>query len=590
MGKERVPRWQAVTRAGILLGLALLMAGFVVRDVRAREFVRADYLALGLWIAGAVLAVGGAVLNYRMFISLLSRRRTAEGVNFGLTVVLALALAGLLCFITSRKFARLDWTGKGTFTLHSKTRNILESLERDVTVTVLFAPSDDRLTNHALDSTMDLLEEFRSLTGRVTVQRVNWMQPGDQQRWEELRQQIGEDYVPDFSVVFTTEEFHEIVPLDKVVTFAMGRVQFTSEDAFAGALTKLTERRRATVYFLTGHGERPIEAEEPSPMPMRPQEAGRAAEAAYSLSRLARALRNDNYEVKTLNLAGEGAVPEDCDVLFVAGPRAPFSDEELKALRTYLDERDGRAVFMLDPVAVTGESSRLEALLARYDVVAHTDAVCTTNQPTVLGVMQSNQVPVLEDGLADHPITSDLKNYTVGLQYACPLTVEESAGPPGGPEGPGPTARKLLWSAITWGERDYRPDPRAVAQYEEGRDVSPPAVVAAVVAPQPPPQMGPVPPAMAEQMPGPKIVVIGSSLSFVNRVVQLEPANRYLVQNAVNWMAGKLHMLGIPPRTLEFNDVAVSEGQVAASRYIFIGGLPACFIVLGIAVWLLRRR
>ena len=41
-------------------------------------------------------------------------------------------------------------------------------------------------------------------------------------------------------------------------------------------------------------------------------------------------------------------------------------------------------------------------------------------------------------------------------------------------------------------------------------------------------------------------------------------------------------------RRMQFLDLA--PGRLAAARYIFIGGLPACFIVLGVVVWLVRRR
>ena len=89
---------------------------------------------------------------------------------------------------------------------------------------------------------------------------------------------------------------------------------------------------------------------------------------------------------------------------------------------------------------------------------------------------------------------------------------------------------------------------------------------------------------------GPKLLVIGSSDSFINGVAERYPANLILLRNAVNWMAGKTHMLGIPPKSMEMNFAQASESRIMAGRYIFIGGLPACIIVLGLAVWLVRRR
>lgn len=41
-------------------------------------------------------------------------------------------------------------------------------------------------------------------------------------------------------------------------------------------------------------------------------------------------------------------------------------------------------------------------------------------------------------------------------------------------------------------------------------------------------------------------------------------------------------------RRMRFFDM--TPAHVAAARYVFIGGLPACFVVLGVLVWLVRRR
>jgi hypothetical protein len=585
MARERPARWLVITRVGILLGLVLLIAGFVVRDIRGRTLVGTQYVVMGLWIAGAVLAVGGAALNYKMFVDAFRRRRAAEGLNFAVTVVLALGLAGLLCFISTRRFARLDWTGTRTYSLHSKTVNVLRGLDRDVEATIVFEPSDDPLVERAVESTRDMLDEFKAVSRHVTVREVNWMEAGDRQRWEELHQRIGGEDVPNFAVVFTTAESHEAVPLGKIVSAPFGQVEFSGEDAFASALTKLTEAKRATVYFLTGHGERPTEAEGPGPMPEN--QPGIMSGPEYSLSRFSKALQKDNYELKPLNLAAGGPVPEDCAALVIAAPKTPFSDAETRALKAYFDERNGSALVLLDPKAMAGGSTNLPDLLGAYGVRPHTEALGISNFRTGMGGIQSPDVVVLPDGMAEHPITRDLKNYTLVLHYVCPLEIVQSPGMP-------PKAQKLLSGPAgpevqNWGEADFRPDSSSEAQYTPGRDVPPPLVVAAVVAPQTP-EAGPMPPELMGPTSGPKLVIIGSSLSFVNAALDKQPANLYLLMNSINWMAGKLHMLGIPPKPLEFNQVGASDSQVAAARYLFIGILPACIIVLGIGVWVMRRR
>jgi hypothetical protein len=235
---------------------------------------------------------------------------------------------------------------------------------------------------------------------------------------------------------------------------------------------------------------------------------------------------------------------------------------------------------MVDPRAVSGRRTNLPELLADYGVRTRTDALGITALETPLGLLHSAEVPVGAEGMADHDITADLKSYTISLQQACPLEVERAADP-------GSRVVPLLRGTVSWGETDYRPRAEEPPAFDPERDLPPPVTVGAVVGPgEPPPGL---PPGMEEAAEGARLVVIGSSLSFVNDALAMQPANLYLLQNAVNWAARK-ERLGIPGRTIETLPAQVTEGQLLAGRYLFIIGIPALIVGLGIAVWFVRRR
>jgi hypothetical protein len=65
-------------------------------------------------------------------------------------------------------------------------------------------------------------------------------------------------------------------------------------------------------------------------------------------------LADIDYSVgDSLFLARDQAVPEDCAVLVVAGPRTPFFAVEVEAIRTYLGE-GGAVLLLLDPLYESG--------------------------------------------------------------------------------------------------------------------------------------------------------------------------------------------------------------------------------------------
>jgi len=193
------------------------------------------------------------------------------------------------------------------------------------------------------------------------------------------------------------------------------------------------------------------------------------------------------------------------------------------------------------------------------------------------------EVRVAPDGYARHDITSDLVKYPITMQQCCPIEI--LAPQPY----PGLRVRVLLKGvSSSWGERVLADDTKAL-RYNPRQDVAGPVVMAVVAEPVSPSSHGKQTAAPSE-VTGPRLVVIGSSLSFTNAFVEKNPANLYLLQNAINWLAGKTHLLGIPPKDMDVNLLVPSPGQMRACRWIFLGLVPACLFVLGIAVWLVRRR
>ncbi len=581
--ERRTPAWRKAARAGMLVGIALVVAGVVVGDIRARAFVEADRVGQFLWVAGAVLLGVGIAADRRSVLAFVARRTMAEQANFVVVVSLSVVLAGLACYISTRRFVRMDWTGKAEHRLQSQTESILRALDRDVEATVihdLLNPAYAAVGEYVVDT----LAEFRSRTSRIQVNTIDLASAASPGQINALREKIGARDIVAPSVVFATDKGHDVVSFDSIANFdRMAPVyEFSGEAAFAGALVRLTEEDTAVLYALTGHGERGLR--EPSGPPDAPGAAASASVQGMSLSKLVEELERDLYEVKQLDLLVSGEVPEDCAALIVAGPKTPFAETELAALRRYLDEREGSVLFMLDSRLDAEVGTNLAELIGAYGVEARPDAVGLTPQLMLTpdGFVAVAEAAVVVDPLSlpRHPATRDIEAYRVLLLGSCPLRVGAGAGKPG------LQAQALLTGTpSSWGEADLDSVRAGTMEYSAAEDIGRPAVVGALVEPRPQPYG---PPDVEDG--GPKIVVLGGSESFTDYLVEQCPGNLYLALNCVNWMAGRAHMLGIPPKTVDLYAVPVSAGQQRAARYLFIGVVPACSVLLGVAVWLLRRR
>ncbi len=97
-----------------------------------------------------------------------------------------------------------------------------------------------------------------------------------------------------------------------------------NEQKLLNGLIRVTNLRRAKLYFSTGHGE------------SDPQGDGKD-----SCTHLGMALTEQGADVQKIMLAQQDSMPGDADALFILGPRMDFADQELKVLSDYL-QRGGR--------------------------------------------------------------------------------------------------------------------------------------------------------------------------------------------------------------------------------------------------------
>jgi hypothetical protein len=154
----------------------------------------------------------------------------------------------------------------------------------------------------------------------------------------------------------SAEELQEGGVLNVAIGGESVRVDAIDEQQVTGAMVKLTRTGEKVVYFVQGHGEGAIE--------------GEAGAERAGFARASEALRNENYRVESLLLASAQEVPDDADVVIVAGPQGSFFEGELETLGRYL-ARGGAVLALVDPRS----DGNLTASLAAWGVALGEDIV-----------------------------------------------------------------------------------------------------------------------------------------------------------------------------------------------------------------------
>ncbi len=303
-----------------------------------------------------------------------SKRTLIFGASSAAAVLL---VAGILIFVNllaNRYFLRWDLTRDKSQSLSAVTKALLQEVKKPLTMTAFYPEGQ-----------------------------------GDRQKAKELLQ-IYAYQNPGISFTFVDPDRNPLKAKEagfrypgNILLEYDGRRQMADrpeEGPVSDTIRKLLKTEQKKLYFLTGHGERSLEA------------SGREG-----FLNARRALENEGYAVTALNLLNQAQIPPDAAAVVIAGPQQPLFSQEIKALQAYL-EQGGRLLVMLEPFQDAG----LKEFLARYGVGLNEGIILDQNQ--VSAALGASAVMPIAIKYAGHRITRDFTNVVTIYPLARPLLLK----------------------------------------------------------------------------------------------------------------------------------------------------------------------
>lgn len=468
-------------------------------------------------------------------------RRALAPLNLAATLMLVAVLFILVNWIASRRYARWDLSQLKLSRLSSQTLQVLKSLQEPVTVTVFYQP-DQRL----YELIRDLLEAYQRQSPQMRVEYIDPEQ--DLARARQLAQQLE---IKDLNVIIfqagTRQKYlsdPELAEYDYSTFTLTGEPRvaaFKGEDAVTSAILSVSQSEQPLVWFLTGHGEKSLDAAQ-----------------AGSLTQLRQALEQQNLKLESVTLADKTDIPAEVKLLAIIGPTRRLMDSELAVLDRSLD-RGGRLLALLDPATETG----LEPLLERWGILLARDIVVDPSQQLPFGSAANLFVTTY----TQHPIVSQMKMLMTLFPLARSVRPAEPA-----PEGL--TVQALaLTSSHGWGETTID---QSTFQFEEGNDLKGPVSVAVAAE-------------RAATEPPARLVVFGDS-EFVMDGQVTNVGNRDLILGACRWLIQQEHLIGIAPKRLETVKLSITNQQLTTMLWMSLFGMPLLCGLVGGGVLFSRRR
>lgn len=486
-------------------------------------------------------------------------KRILIGFNVAIQVILAAVILVVVNMAIRRWHpAKVDLMATDYYRLSEKTRNLLKSLKSPVEVYVFFQMgSSDPVAGRVRLDVDRLLKEYEDACPQIKVTNVD--PDKDLAKAEKFATEFN---VREANVVVfvnkTKSKFikaYDLVEMDRTpYGGGSGRIRaFKGEQMFTSAIQSVVDSKQPKVYFLEGHGE-----------------GDPTAEDKMGCSEIAGYIQQDNMVVQRCSLAPTMQVPADCDVLVICGPETPFSDPELKAIMDYI-AKNGRLMVMFSAMK---PDTGLEKVVFDHGVRVENNIVVARLKDMLGGTAPLEEAYAGKYG--QHPITDNLRRVEMQTVFPLARSLERIVYPMATPE-----KVTVLVEAKPqfWGETDFAKLQQGTVEFDAAKDRKPPVTLAIAVEPAAAGDL---------EREGMRLVVFGSSAFIRNG--SLKGGNEDLFMGALNWLVKRQQLMGIAAKKPDEFGISLSPSQADALYLLVIVGFPILVGVVGVVVWVRRRK
>src|ERR1700722_4267268 len=424
------------------------------------------------------------------------RRRWKIALDMIVRTILVLAVIVMVNYLGSRFFSRF-YLSSQTQGLSARTLGILHSLTNRVIVTVYY-DKDEEL----YPTIVALLNEYRTANPKISVQTVDYVR--DAGEAEKIKEQYKFNAPTEKNlVIFDCDGRIKIVNGNELAQYVTEQVPsetrgklefekrptaFMGEMLFTSSLLDVKNPKPFKAYFLQGHGEPSL------------SDSSETGFLKFGV------VLGENYIATVpLQLLGDNVVPDDCNLLIIAGPQTALSDLELQKINQYIAQ-GGRLLALFNYRSIHRPTG-LEPILARWGVKGGTDVVQDWKNTT-----SSDGRDVIVYNFSKHPAVNPLTQLALQLIFPRPISRGDWKNPPAD----APQVDELAFSSAT--------------STLAGEPADAPRSYPLMVAVEQKPVAG-----VANARGTTRMIVVGDSFFLGNRQIE-SGANRDFLGDAANWL------------------------------------------------------
>jgi ABC-type uncharacterized transport system involved in gliding motility auxiliary subunit len=349
-------------KAGLLFLPFLAVLIGAIGTLAGSAFPEAHWLGAAAWAMAAGIVALWVSLDWDNFKLFFQRKGAKYGASSGAIVLLGIAVIVGVAVITSRpRFNKsVDVTRDRLNTLSDQSKKLIEQVKE--------SGKPITLTAYVMDE--QVKTQIKDLVALYQAEGANF----------------NVDYV-DPNVDPTKAMAAKIDGNTVVMTLGAQEKRLTTfnEEKFSNALVNVLKEKTKKIYFTKGHGEGGLKGTEPT-----------------GFSTIVAELEGNKDTVEELSLLETVKVPDDADVVVIAGPKYDFKEEETRVLEQYL-QRGGALLAMVNAMTPV---DTLNKLLEKFGVKYNNDLlILAPNDVRAQMLGQNNAIVTTFDDF--NPVTKD---------------------------------------------------------------------------------------------------------------------------------------------------------------------------------------
>ncbi len=439
-------------------------------------------------------------------------------------------------------WTRIDLSQEQLFSMSEQTKEVVGGLNEDVTVYFVTQEGSED------DVLEEMLNQYRALSSHLKVQKV------DTAVNPTFTSGYTTDGLVDNSLIVESAKRFQVIPNDQIYVTGtavntsnsqtMETHEFEGEQRLTSAVDYVVSDDLPKIYTITGHRETDL-----------------------SESFLTE-ISGQNIETENLSLVTSGKVPEDAKCLVFNAPLKDISKDEADMLTAYV--RNGGNLLVISSY-MADDLPNLDSVLKLYGMEIQSGIVLEQDSSH----MYSNVADTIFPSLHSHEITDPLmdSNMTLLVMTGQNIALDTSLD--------NVTQGSLLTSSGTAYIRPVEDVLSGAAGSTRKAPGDPSGTMTLAAAAE----------LAIDEDTVSRAVIFGSPYMLEDQVNEMVAgANFDFGINTVGWMCEHESAISIHSKSLDGENLIMTSAQENLWNGILVAGLPIVIIVIGIIVWIIRRR